>query len=106
MKPNQTRWAQHNNFAINFLSIRDFASVTCVEMKIACNMVIIWPPTSSSGPCNSIMYEMPNSGISTSSALVAVLYWRVSAVFADLSLIMSTLTIDFYNMTNDSFQPG
>lgn len=63
---------------------------------MACKYVINRPPTSSSGPCNSIIYEMPSSGINTSNALVAVLYWRVSAVFADLSLIMSTLTIHFW----------
>lgn len=60
---------------IKFAAFFHFYSfLTCVGMKIACNMVIICPPTSSSGPCNSIIYEMPSNGINTSKALVAVLY--------------------------------
>lgn len=46
--------------------------------------------TPSSGPIITIKYVIPKSGINTTNALVAFLYWCTSPVVADLNLVIRT----------------
>lgn len=80
-------------YNIEFLCLAQHA--TCVLIKNALNTSNIWLLTPFCGPIHTTKYVMPSSGISTSNAFDAFLYCRVSAVFADRSFIMSTLTIHF-----------